>query len=386
MRKGEPLRVAISAYVRFANALAWHAYEQAYALHRAGHEVLLFCQAGSPLATRCADATFGVHSELNLHRWSPPEVARNLREVRRALAAFRPDVLHPHCPPGHTYFALAQGVVGDQVPLVRTVSEPRRPKANPINSYLHRRRTDGMIYTTETSVVRYRNLLAGARLPQRVILPGFRANEFVEGVRSAGYRGQVGLSPEVVLAGVIARMSPEKGQEVLIEALSLLSEAERSRLHVVMAGEDSRERGQRQLRALAEQFGVAATVSFLPKLADVRPLMSELELGIITSTTSEAICRVALEYMSFGIPVVSSDVNILPEVVIDGRNGWVFRNRDAAGLAAVLSAAVTSAGDRKSRGAAGSVLVREQFAPEREVAATLELFAVAAAYHCGRHS
>ena len=55
--------------------------------------------------------------------------------------------------------------------------------------------------------------------------------------------------------------------------------------------------------------------AFPDKLDDVRPLMSELDVGVITSTRSEAICRVALEYMSFGIPVMASDVNILPEVV-----------------------------------------------------------------------
>jgi glycosyltransferase involved in cell wall biosynthesis len=335
---------------------------------------------------RCADAPFRVNNELNLNRWSPTEIVRNLTAIRRAVAEFKPDVLNAHCPPGHTYFALAQGAAGAEVPLVRTVAEPREPKSNPLNRYLHRQCTDGLIYSTASSVARYRALMAESPVPQRVVLPGFRSSEFTAGVANGGFRAQQSLSPDVMLAGVIARMAPEKGQEVLIEALALMPAEIRSRLHVVMAGEDSRERGQRQLRELAVQRGVEQSVTLLPKLSDVRPLMSELDLGIITSTTSEAICRVALEYMSFGIPVISSDVNILPEVVVDGRNGWVFANRDAGMLARLLAAAVASPQHRASRGATGRSMVRAEFSPERELADTLACYAEATNYRRSRRA
>jgi glycosyltransferase involved in cell wall biosynthesis len=371
------LRIAISAYVRFANALAWHAYELALGLHRAGHEVSLFCQRDSLLAARCNGAPFRVHSKLNLNRWSPAEIVHNVHSMKQAISEFRPEVLNPHCPPGHSYFALTRNAAGRNVPLVRTVAEPRSPKLNIVNRYLHRKVTDGLIFTTDSSRTRYENLMSGVDIPSQVILPGFRGADFVGGVQAGGYRKRFKIGEDVLFAGIVARMSPEKGQEVLLEALSLLSAAEREQIFVVMAGEDSRERGQRELAEIATSFGVANRIAFLPKLDDVRPLMQELELGIITSTTSEAICRVAMEYMSFGLPVITSDVNILPEVVHDGVTGWVYPNRDAKQLARLLSQAIGDKAARRRLGASGKAAIESTFLPEREVSDTLALYAAA---------
>jgi len=146
-----------------------------------------------------------------------------------------------------------------------------------------------------------------------------------------------------------------------------LPEEDRARIHCVIAGHDSRERTRADLAAIANRLGVQQQVTFLGPLDDVRPLLAELDLGIITSTRSEAICRIALEYMSFGIPIVASDVNILPEVVRHGANGWIFPNHDARTLAGHLREILNSPLDRKRRGRVGYELVRNEFSLEHEI-------------------
>jgi glycosyltransferase involved in cell wall biosynthesis len=343
-------------------------------LHSAGHDVYLFCQRESPLSRWTEDAPFPVNRQFNLNHSSPAEVIGGLRAMRGVIRGFQPHLLNPHCPPGHSYLAVARRMERARIPLVRTVADPRRPNRNLLNKYLHYRHTDGMTFTTDSSIRRYGRVFRLDKLRTRVILPGFRADDFVGEFTPGDYRAQFGVRRDQILLGIVARMSPEKGQEVFLEALSMLQPDERARFFCIMAGEDSRERGAAQLHAIAEKFGVTQNVAFLPRLDDVRPLMSELDVGLITSTRSEAICRVALEYMSFGKPVISSDVNILPEVVRAGENGWVFPNRNPIALASLLHGIIAEPSELAKRGATGLALVLSEFDLKREIEETLEFY------------
>jgi glycosyltransferase involved in cell wall biosynthesis len=372
--QGFPLRIILTAYVRFANALAWHAGEVAYGLHERGHEVMFLCQKESPLAERLSQAAFAVNDRFNLHDARPDRALRALSEIRRALREFRPDVLNPHCPPGHTYLAAARGCEKMRMPLIRTVADPRPPKANPLNSHLHRRLTQGIAFTTSASLKRYQERFQLAASRVRTILPGFRADDFRASVTGAGYRARFGLRDEQVMTAVVARMSPEKGQEILLHALALLSVSERRQVFCVLAGEDTRERGRHDLVELAKRLGVEKQIAFAGWLDDVRPLMAELDLAFITSTRSEAVCRVALEYMSFGVPVIASDVNILPEVIHHGENGWTYGRDDAPALAECLRQALRDPEERRRRGRHGYEMVRGIFGLNRELDETLDFF------------
>lgn len=336
--------------------------------------MLLCCKKDSFLARWSEGAPFPVNSELELDRTGAGGLLPGYKALRQIVHDFRPDVLNPHCPPGHSFLALLRSLGRLRVPLIRTVADPRPPSNNPANWLLHRRFTDGLIFTTASSQRRYEPFVDLRRLNHQVILPGFRADDFVDGVRAGGYRKRYGLKPEQLLIGIIARMSPEKGQEVLLEALALLSAEERSRIVCVLAGEDTRDRNHEDLKTIAKLFGVERQIRFLGRLDDVRPLMSELDVGVVTSVRSEAICRVALEYMSFGIPVISSDVNILPEVVLNGRNGLTFPNRNAHALAEGLRTMLRHADEPNRLGSAGRDMVHSAFSLGHEIEQTVAFY------------
>ena len=99
------LQVLVTAYVRFPNALAWHALEAARGLQPPGMTCCCFCKRSAPLATWSEGAPFAVNRELD-PAMNALDFSRAFLSVRRAVRDFRPDVLNPHCPPGHTYLAL----------------------------------------------------------------------------------------------------------------------------------------------------------------------------------------------------------------------------------------------------------------------------------------
>ncbi|MBU1637763.1 glycosyltransferase family 4 protein, partial [bacterium] len=263
--------------------MAWHALQTVRALHERGHEVMLFCQSGSPLAEWTRADSFRTDDSMNLNRSNPKEIILGIRRFRRAIREFQPDLLNPHCPPGHSYFAIARKLERSRIPIVRTVAEPRFPKNNAVNRYLHEQKTAGLIYTTASSFERYKQSFHLNHVPQTTILPGFHADRFAEGVAPLDLHRQLGLASDVLLFGIVARMSPEKGQEVLIEALALLDAETKSKAHFILTGDDSRERGARDLKALAQQKGVAGLITFQQRYEDIRPFIAGLDIGLITS-------------------------------------------------------------------------------------------------------
>ncbi len=335
---------------------------------------MLFCQRDSLLARRLQNMPFHVDDRLNLHEFAPHYVLRNLRHLKRALSDFSPDVLNPQCSPGHVHFALLRHSIPTTPLLIRTISEPRYPNAHYLNRQLYLRRTDGLIFVNSRSEAAFHSRFGGDRSRLKIVLPGFAVERFAHAAKPGGFRERYGLSADTILCGIVARMSPEKGQEVFVHAVEHLPAALRARLFCICAGEDSKERGQFELRKLVESKGLAGKFGFPGRLGDVRPLLSELDIGVITSTRSEAICRIALEYLSYGIPVIASDVNILPEVILQGRTGWVYRNQDARALGACLQEAIENSHLRRERGAAGGADVRDRLTLRKQVDDTVGFF------------
>ena len=51
------------------------------------------------------------------------------------------------------------------------------------------------------------------------------------------------------------------------------------------------------------------------KVDDITGIMNASDLGVISSLGSEAICRVAMEFMACGVPLISSNAGVLPEML-----------------------------------------------------------------------
>jgi glycosyltransferase involved in cell wall biosynthesis len=99
-----------------------------------------------------------------------------------------------------------------------------------------------------------------------------------------------------------------KGFDVLIEALSILKAAGR-RVTATIAGEGP---DQAELKALAEEFGVADQVRFV----GYRPAREAFALGrmMVIPSRAESLPYVILEAAAGGVPIVSTRVGGIPEI------------------------------------------------------------------------
>ncbi len=77
------------------------------------------------------------------------------------------------------------------------------------------------------------------------------------------------------------------------------------------------------VKAVLRQGQVEEDVHYWGLQHDVAPLLAQTDLLLMTSL-SESFCLAALEAMACGVPVLSTRVGGLPEVVIHGKTGFLF--------------------------------------------------------------
>lgn len=179
-------------------------------------------------------------------------------------------------------------------------------------------------------------------------------------------RARLGLSESSLLAGLIGRWTPWKGQELLVDMARLVSGSAGPWHFVVMGGVYGAEREFAD-RVISEiqRSGLASTVHILPFQQDVCSVIRELDVLLHTSLKPEPFGRVLIEAMSCGIPVVAGRDGGVPEIVTDGENGLLCTAGDAAGYARALNQLGSDPGMRRRLGANGRRCVESRFSLER---------------------
>jgi len=129
---------------------------------------------------------------------------------------------------------------------------------------------------------------------------------------------------------VAARLDPQKGQDLLIEALQTVRRAVPN-VEAWLAGHETGTSAS-SLRALAERLGVKEHVRFLGFRSDLPALMSAADIVVLPSRW-EGFGLVLLEAMNAARPIVATRVGPVPEVVEDGVTGVLVPPDDPGALA-----------------------------------------------------
>ena len=176
----------------------------------------------------------------------------------------------------------------------------------------------------------------------------------------------------------VGRLVPKKGFDDLVRSVAALRAQGRD-VRVTVLG-DGPERAA--LTALADGLGVADLVA-LPGAADGEAVAAAMRRAAVLAVPCvvtpdgdrDALPTVVIEAMAHGLPVVATDVNGLPEMVLDGVSGVVVPQRDPAALAAALAGLLADAPRRDASAAAARVRAEELFDLRRNVAVLADLFA-----------
>lgn len=176
--------------------------------------------------------------------------------------------------------------------------------------------------------------------------------------------------PGQPLIAAVSRLSPEKGLDLLIEAVARLSAAGRP-VSLVVAG-DGQERAALERQAAA--LRIQDRVHFLGLVQNVTSLYSEVDMVVLPSRPGrEGLPNVLLEAMRADVPVVATAAGSVPEVLAVPGSGELVRPGDVDALVQGIEAAL--ARGRSPEAAAARVKAIDRFSVERRVAAHLALYA-----------
>lgn len=268
-----------------------------------------------------------------------PFVAAEMLAVRNAIRRLRPDVVHAHwlLPQG---FAAGLAARSAGIPMLMTVhggdvfglrSPLFRPFKRGAVAMASGITCNGPATLSEVAAL-------GAE-PERThvirFAPSFEGT--VEPDDVAAWRSRFPAQGRIIL--FVGRLIPEKGPDDFIEAVA---RAQDPRIHGVICGEGPM---RDALAALAARRNVKDRIHFEGWVdpAGIACRMHGSDALLFPSKRStdgwvEAQGVVAVEAMRAGLPVFAARSGGIPNVVEDGRTGWLFEEADVGAMARLIDA------------------------------------------------
>ena len=123
------------------------------------------------------------------------------------------------------------------------------------------------------------------------------------------------------ILGSIGSLEARKGHLILLEALKSLVVGALPDAHLMLVGDGPDEY---KLKEMVRTLGLENHVSFFPFTSEPNFVYERIDITVLPSLYKEGLPNVLLESMSMGVPVVASNLGGVPEVVIDGKTGYVI--------------------------------------------------------------
>jgi L-malate glycosyltransferase len=322
-----------------------HLQRWAAALVARGHAVCVLSQH------RCERALLPASAEVV---WLPHAGAigyfRNVPALRRALAAWRPEILNAHYASGYGSTA----AWCEFVPTLLSVwgsDVYDFPNESALKRWLVRRNLRCATQVASTSE-------AMARQVRRLVPEVGEIAITPFGVDLARFTPTASRSSAGLTIGIVKSLAPKYGVDLLLRAFAglLRDEAVRGlptppRLLIVGDGPVRAE-----LESLAAALGIAGQTEFTGAVAhaDVPAQLQRLDIYAAPSRLdSESFGVAVIEASACALPVVVADVGGLPEVVHHGETGLVVSREDVPALQAALQRLLLDADLREALGRAG---------------------------------
>lgn len=154
----------------------------------------------------------------------------------------------------------------------------------------------------------------------------------------------------------VGRLSPEKGQDLLLQAVAALAR-DYPGLRLKFAGIGPQEG---PLRELANSLGIAQRVDFLGYIADMPALYADVDL-LVQSSLTEGLPNVILEAAYLRLPIVATAVGGTAEVVGHERSAWLIQPGCASELEQGIRRFLTRPEEFARMAQTGHEDVRSQF-------------------------
>ncbi|UTF49237.1 glycosyltransferase [Desulfomicrobium sp. ZS1] len=299
--------------VRWFNATAWYGMYLSRLLLENGHDVLVL---GLPdtLSARKGQEWGLPMRLLDLNTTTPWGIAALYGKLKRLVAEFKPDVVNCHRGESYLLWGLLKKELGS-FRLIRTRGDQRLPKANLVNRWLHNDVSDAVITTNSPMTRHFQNVFKVPPRKLHQILGGVDVDTFhPDPAARARIRAELGYGDNDLVVGLLGRFDRVKGQHELIRAVANLHGQGMSNIRLLLLGFDSAT-PETTVRGWIKEHGIESITAITGKRPDIPACLNALDLGVVASLWSETIARAALEIMATGVPLISTGVGVMPDLL-----------------------------------------------------------------------
>ncbi|WP_100332440.1 glycosyltransferase [Bacillus xiapuensis] len=260
-----------------------------------------------------------------------------LRKLARFIQSEGFDLLHTHGPRANLFGLYVKKKTG--IRWVTTVhSDPSldfvqsgfKGKLFTALSLYAVKKMDGYFAVSE----RFKQNLMKLGIDGRKIQTVYNGIRFTKEPAVPAARKELGLTDQDFVMAMVARLHPIKGHMIVFDALKAFDKEERP--HLLLAGGGPIEQ---TLIEEVNKRGLESHVHFLGFRSDVDRLYAASDLGLLASY-SESFPLALLEAANQHVPIVTTDVGGVGELIDHGRTGWIVPPGDAKAYAEALRQAL----------------------------------------------
>lgn len=195
-----------------------------------------------------------------------------------------------------------------------------------------------------------------------IIYNGIKLNE-VEAGQEVGpdIRQEFGIGSETTLIANVGRLNIQKGHQHLLQAVDLIRQ-EVADFKVLIVGTGELEA---DLKQQVKELGIEEYVIFTGFRTDIYNLLAQVDFLLHTALW-EGFGFVIAEAMAVGLPVVSTDVSNISELVVDGKTGYLAESETPADIAN-KAVKMINTDQQAELGCRGRERIKEQFTFEQMI-------------------
>jgi L-malate glycosyltransferase len=303
-----------------------------------------------------SDAATGGRRRLTAGRRAISILARELRRQR-------PDLVHAYLPAAYVPASLAAW--GLRVPVI--VAGRRGFTSSDLYRTAWWRSLAGLANRVIDVQVCNSNAVRQATVEHERVKPG-RTRVIYNGIDLPPL-DPVHLPPDLASvepqAVMVANFIPYKGHAQVLQAVARVVE-QRPRFRLVLIGGGPQ---RSALERLAADLGLGAHVVFAGRRSDAAELVGGFDFSILGSS-EESFPNALMESMAFAVPVISTRVGGVTELVDDRVHGFLVPFGDVEAMAEAITSMLDHPDERRQMGGAGRRRIAGNFSTERMVAQT----------------
>ena len=314
-----------------------------------GHQLHILCVDGSNIHREAVKRGIPV-TGLPIGRKN----IAGLRAIRRWLHDNPLDVVNTHSSTDSWLVALARLGLKKRIPVVRTRHISALIPQNWATRWLYTKGCDFVVTTGERLreyVVERTHLAAEKTLS---VPTGIDAQRFVSGDRHTA-RQALKLPEHRIIIGIVATIRTWKGHAYLVEALAKLKQ---TNVELLIVGDGP---NQANVQRVVDEHQLNDRVRFVGQQENVVPWLQAMDIFVLPSYANEGVPQSLIQAMMCGIPVISTNVGSITELVVDQSTGVIVPPKNADDLAAAIQLLLANPQQREQLAIAGQQSVLSNF-------------------------